>query len=190
MRSLALLLCLFWVAPVWAGPFGTEMGDSPEKFTGLEKYGQHWGLDVYITANPPQKHSSFEKYIFGFHEAKLAIIVATTQDYGDDRYGYTARSKYDIVKKQLTEKYGKPLCSESLNVGSIWDQPQDFSTSINKNERTHGCTWRKELPDNLESIHLQIATKNRNTTYLVLRYAYKNIVNAREKKKGVDQGAL
>ena len=191
MRILTLLVCLFLVTPAWAGPFGTEMGDKPEKFSNLKNIEKYKEINVYSTANPPQKHASFDKYDLLFDDdAGLVIVLATTQDYRDDRYGHAAKSEYKMLKAQLTKKYGKPTCAEWLNVGSIWNQPQYFAVSINKNERQHLCVWSDDLSDDLEGVELEIKAINSSTTHVVLQYTYKNMEKVREKAKVADQGAL
>ena len=190
MRIFTVLLCLFLAVPAWAGPFGTEMGDSPDKFADLEKIEQHGWLEAYSTSKPPQKHSDFEYYMFGFYEAGLVIVIATTRDFSDDNYGFGAKAQYYDIKKQLTDKYGKPVSTEKLNAGSIWDGPREFATSINVHDRVHKSVWLDKLPDNLESIKLEVLAKNKSTTYVQLHYVYKDMVKVRTKTRAENQGAL
>ena len=190
MRILPVLLCLFLTVPAWAGPFGTEMGDSPDKFADLKKLEQYEGMSLYRAFNLPQKHSSFTSYILAFGDDGLAMIMASTKDYEDDHYGNTAKSEYNNVKEQLTKKYGRPVSVERLNTGSIWNEPRYFATSINKNERRHKSLWFDNLPDNLESVELEVRATNSGVTYLQLHYLYKNMVKAREKAKAANEGAL
>lgn len=190
MRILIMLLCFFLAAPAWAGPFGTEMGDTPEKFADLKKRETQRG-EMYTTVNPPQKHAAFVSYYLIFYDSVgLARVMATTRAYTDDAYGTAVKSAYGTLKAQLTEKYGKPECVESLNTGSIWNQPQYFTTSINKNEREHKSLWLDALPDNLESVTLEVQTLDNSTTYVRLNYAYKNMKEVREKAKAANQDAL
>lgn len=184
MRTLMAALalgCFFSLAGMAvAGPFGTEMGQKPEQFTGLRKTdgGEHFAL--YFTDTLPKKNSFFPYYTLAFGKDGLALVTGISKEYKNDAYGAAVREDYEIIKKQLTKKYGEPESFDFLKSQSIWSKDRDFAMSLFKNERRLESFWVKNLPDNLESIHLYAMASSPSETSFLVVYEYKNFDKIRK----------
>lgn len=180
---------MFFASLSYAGPFGTTMGDSPDKYTDLKNTKTNqFGIERYQTTKMPKIHSSFEEYILDFGSTGLVSVMAVSEIFDNDRAGIKARNTYDTLKKQLSEKYGIPLVGEMLSPSSIWKKENEFIASIVHNERVHGCQWEENLPDNLKEIQLIIYGESYDRARVVINYKYINIdeVNKMQKKNEKD----
>lgn len=180
---------MFFASLSYAGPFGTTMGDSPDKYTDLKNTKTNqFGIERYLTSKMPKMHSSFENYLLDFGNAGLVSVVAVSEIFDNDRAGIRIRNSYDTLKKQLSEKYGSPLVLEMLSPNSIWKKENEFINSIVHNERVHGCQWEKNLPDNLKEIKLMIYGESHDRARILLSYKYINIdeVNKMQEKNEKD----
>lgn len=184
-----LSVFMFFASLSYAGPFGTTMGDSPDKYTDLKNTKTNqFGIERYLTSKMPKMHSSFENYLLDFGNAGLVSVVAVSEIFDNDRAGIRVRNSYDTLKKQLSEKYGSPRVLEMLSPNSIWKKENEFINSIVHNERVHGCQWEKNLPDNLKEIKLMIYGESHDRARILLSYKYINIdeVNKMQEKNEKD----
>lgn len=196
MRTLMVALalgCFFSLAGLAvAGPFGTEMGQTPEQFTGLKEIeftGPRAEIhSLYRTETLPKMNPIFERYILLFGRNGLARVLAYSKSYMDDSFGQQLQEKFNTLKRQLTKKYGKPEEANFLKDGSLWTKSRDFVMGINKNERVLAAFWENDLPDNLASIVLKADAASPTSSFLVLIYEYKNFKDMVEEieKRGED----
>ncbi|MBD5416867.1 MAG: hypothetical protein HDR50_04250 [Desulfovibrio sp.] len=104
--SVAFFLCLSGIAQ--AGPFGTEMVQKPEQFTGLKKVEVAGsGADIYTfytTDTLPKTNPLFESYTLLFGKNGLAKVIATNKTYANYSYGNQVQEEYSTLKEQLTKK--------------------------------------------------------------------------------------
>ena len=175
-KLLASLVCVCcWITIAVAGPFGTEMGDRPEKFSGMIKYDDH-----YETSEVPSPHSLLKSYSLEFTKSsELFAVSGITALYLNDITGVEVQTAYDQLKKDLISKYGKPVVQEALDSRSSLRSNDQFSLGIYKKERTHSSFWvdgiTGKLPDDLYSIALMIVTpRGEKDPAVILRYSYKN----------------
>lgn len=186
---LSVLFLLLLAAPAWAGPFGTEMGDPPSKFEGLEKYP---GLSDFLTTTMPKNHSAFSRYALEFTEKnELSRVMALSEAFKNDPAGFRAQSVYSKLKTELSEKYGSPSkVTELLMGGSIWKDPVHFLRGIHAGERKHQCIWENPGADNLEKIVLMVITSNEKDACVGLAYEYTNFKSSKDKENKKDRDAL
>ena len=142
----------------YAGPFGTEMGDKPEKFESLTPVVPGYR---YITNTLPKTHTDFSKYQLSFAPSGLAFVGAFTDEKFDEKQ---AKKNLTEIKKQLIEKYGQPQEDKEIFV-----------------------MWKDNLPNGLASIILATLKKDFKHR-IELRYLYKIHKEAVEaiKKKNID----
>lgn len=155
----SLLLCASLIsAPAFAGPFGTEMGDKPEKFKSLMEVIPGFS---YGATSLPKTHTEFSSYSLFFAPSGLAFINASTGDKFDEK---KAKKKTVEIKKQLIEKYGSPA-----------EDKEQF------------VIWNKNLPANIESIIL-MCYKKEFQYRIELKYWYKNFKEYKEaiRKNNID----
>ena len=163
-----------------AGPFGIDQGDEPTNskfadFTTVE------GNKKYLAGkNPPKPHSAFEMYVVQFSDSTGACWVkAIGVDIEDDSYGISTRTQAEKIADQISKKYGNYEKTDTLLPGSIWDDADDWSMAIYKNERFLMYEWSNESGANLADHDLQqifLATKatNSSDTYLVAEFYFTN----------------
>lgn len=190
--SIAFFLCLSCIAQ--AGPFGTEMGQKPEQFTGLKKVEVTGsGTDIYTlytTDTLPKTNPLFESYTLLFGKNGLAKVIATGKTYANDSYGNQVQEEYSTLKEQLTKKYGKPKSYDFLEDGSIWNKSKDFVMAVYRGERVLAAFWKTNLPDNIAAIGLNVKGVSPLGSYLSLTYEYKNFEAIAEEIKKAAEDAL
>lgn len=199
MRTLmaALVLgCFFSLAGLAvAGPFGTEMGQTPEQFKNLQKIERPTPREdvytIYSTTVMPKTNDTFSNYTLLFGKNGLAKVLASSSSYTNDRYGTKAREEYEKVKKQLTKKYGEPKSYDFLKDGSIWDKDNEFAIAIWKEDRVLASGWVNNLPDNLNNILLKVGVgRAPGDTQLTLGYEYNNFRAIMEEADKKSEDAL
>lgn len=198
MRSaliiLSLTCCLCLACLAHAGPFGTEMGQTPEQFTGLTEI-QFKGPrakvhSLYRTETLPKMNPIFERYILLFGKDGLARVLAFSKPYINDGFGKQLQENFNTLKTQLTKKYGKPEEFDFLKNGSLWTKDRDFVMGIHKNERFLAAYWENDLPDNLARIALETNAASPTSSDLVLIYEYKNFKDMVEEVEKQAEDAL
>ncbi len=189
-----LFICfilIFLPRNIYCGPFGVDMGDTKEKFKDLTPYSEP-GIEGenFKTSFMPKRHSLFEHYILTFGSSGLARIICLSSIINDDSYGLVAVNKYNTLKNQLTKKYGAPETKEFLQPGSIWKQPNEFATSIQKKERVHFSQWSNIEKDNISTISLAIISQGYNSLAVGLEYKFNNFKDLEIQKTKNEEEAL
>lgn len=198
MRSVLIIFslacCLGLAGLAQAGPFGTEMGQKPEQFTGLEKIefkGPRAEIhSLYRAHTLPKMNPIFDRYILLFGRTGLARVLAYSKPYMNDSFGNQLQENFNTLKRQLTKKYGKPEEFDFLKDGSLWNKSRDFVMGIHKNERVLAASWENNLPDNLDAIMLKAEADSPTNSSLVLIYEYKNFKDMVEEIEKAAEDAL
>lgn len=188
-----LFFCLSGLA--LAGPFGTEMGQTPEQFTNLKTIkvtGPKAAIySLYSTDTLPKMNDTFNHYTLLFGKHGLAKVVASSKIYPNDEYGIHVREEYETLKKQLIKKYGKPKSYDLLKKGSIWKEDNEFVMAIRCKDRVLASLWENNLPNNLKSILLEVnAGLLPDDTQLTLGYEYENFHSIAEELTKSAEDAL
>ncbi|SPF77753.1 hypothetical protein [Pseudoprimorskyibacter insulae] len=132
------------------GAFGFEFGDelpfNAERMTNI-----HGGYQVYAI-NP-----YFEFKGYAVRSSKLTgicQIFGFGRTYENDEWGIRVREAYEDLIVAMIPKYGIPQRDEFLRSGALYDDPEDFSRAIAKNQRAHQASWTfsKAGPDELGEI--------------------------------------
>lgn len=199
MRTLMAVLtlgCFFSLAGLAvAGPFGTEMGQTPEQFTGLKKVDvptpEAGVYSKYLTEIMPKPNPDFSLYSLIFGHDGLAKVIAASKIFKNDRHGGAIIGKYEEIKNQLTKKYGVPKSYDFLKEDSIWKNNKDFLMGIKTKDRILQAVWRNDnLPDNIFSILLKVGALSSDTGVIYLSYEYKNFSSITEEMKKLAEDAL
>ncbi|HEV7674427.1 MAG TPA: hypothetical protein VGQ12_07850 [Candidatus Angelobacter sp.] len=163
--------------PCAAGPFGFEAGMTKEQV--IAKVGQkairHVDGDVMFLSIAPTPHPDFSEYLLMFSPQNgLVKLVAYTDHIKTNKNGDQLMEKYQAVKAAVTAKYGKPQSFNNLVEGSIWTDPQDFTMSLVKSDRTIMSAWESGesaiLPDHIKIIALEVQALNSETGQISLGY--------------------
>jgi len=146
VRASLLLLLSIMSLPLFAGPFGIDIGDMQDdsKFNNFSKLSDDTP-NYLIGTNPPKAHSAFDKYLVQFSIASGACwIKGIGKDIESDSYGIRTKSAIDKIAGQISKKYGTSEKSDRLLPGSIWDDPDDWMTALDQNERFYLYEWSRE----------------------------------------------
>ena len=169
MRKIFFILAMFILVQhshAEAGPFGTNMGDSPEKYKSAIKMN---AIGTYYTKDLPHPHKKFKDYLLFFADKELASVEAQTHTY-DVR---DIVSEFDELKDSLIKKYGNPSYDEFTDLLSLhpyWMHtkfPSHFGIKY---------VWFKVKKNDIKSIWLSIERKSSSESsyYIKLEYLYNN----------------
>lgn len=153
-----------------AGPFGTQMGDAPEKYPDLARASHGF----FETSRVPKPHSELHNYQLGFSATGLDRVMAFSE-FPRDPEGRKGTPLYSSLLRSLSEKYGKPARSQGNMAGSVWTKAMSV--------------WEGDLPSDLARIILALRSEDGSTSSVTLLYVYRNLPSREEQKK-LDQEAL
>lgn len=111
---------------------------------------------------------------FGF-DNRLWKVIAASEDFPNDPYGFKVKARYGELNEILTEKYGKGKATHRTG-GSIYDEARYFLAGLNGGKNWHFTTYSALGL----SIELSVRAKDSDTGYWVLIY------NNTELAKGYD----
>lgn len=148
-------------------PFGIALGSTPS----LDMATYHVSFQ-----RVPNGHPDLTSYIGTWRPGKgLVSILAMTDVFEDDTQGYSARSIYEKLKRQLERVYGPPLELEFLRPGALYSEDHEFIPSIDHGERHHMCRWNREtrarLDAGIEEITLSLLSEGYDRAKVGLQYA-------------------
>ncbi|MDY0287354.1 MAG: hypothetical protein RBR15_00855 [Sphaerochaeta sp.] len=172
---------------LFAGPFGVEMGWTVEDFkkNGIRIQFTEQSQDITrYEVFPKSTHPRFESYHVRIDEVKGVFqISAFGEDIETSIYGTALKNAYADVKKQIASVYKAPEEYDYLRSGSIWDEPEDWMISLEKEERYLISFWSPETQGNIETIILEAVAIDSNTGYLYLRYESTDIDEVLDRHK-------
>lgn len=168
--GVAFALCLSGGGVSSAGPFGTQMGDGPEKYPDLAKAPHGF----YETSHVPRPHSELHNYQLGFTAGALDRVMAFSE-FPRDPEGRKGLPLYNGLLRALSEKYGKPARSHGNMAGSAWTKAM--------------TVWEGDLPADLSRIILALRSEDGSTSSVTLLYIYRNLPGKDEQEK-LDREAL
>lgn len=164
---------------LFAGPFGIEMGWTVEDlknngitFTTRKKTQNITTYDVF----PKTTHPSFESYSVAIDDVKgVYKINIFGNDIETSIYGIALKEEYEKIKNQISITYGNPKSYDYLRSGSIWDEPNEWMKSLEKEERVLHSFWYPEPKETIESIFLEAIALGSDSGYLFLSYQSNDI---------------
>ncbi|HKM07178.1 MAG TPA: hypothetical protein VJ869_09320 [Sphaerochaeta sp.] len=169
----------FIVSGLFAGPFGIEMGWTVEDlknngitFTTRKKTQNITTYDVF----PKTTHPSFESYSVAIDDVKgVYKINIFGNDIETSIYGIALKEEYEKIKNQISITYGTPKSYDYLRSGSIWDEPNEWMKSLEKEERVLHSFWYPVPKETIESIFLEAIALGSDSGYLFLSYQSNDI---------------
>jgi hypothetical protein len=173
IAALGVSLCT--ALPAFSGPFGTNMGDSLEKFPGAKDTGRH----LYLVNGLPKLHSSFVSYAVKVTpKTGLCLVMATTREFDNDKFGLLVRREFDYLRGQLDSVYGPSSLYDVLRDGSIWKAESEWVVAVAKNERAYQAAWSgtvgKAIKDDISEVLLTIYAKGFDASWIRLQYKFVN----------------
>lgn len=167
MRFIVFIITLIFSATTcFAGPFGTEMGDAPEKF-GVS---QGKAGEMKETIKIPEPNPSFVAYEVGFVDNGLMRVTAYSKPYNLN----AATILKEKIENELRQIYGKPSNSSSI-LSAKADLDKTSPTNVRNqmikiaNSIPPFCIWKGKLPDDIESIILFVEPIKNSRDYKVIQ---------------------
>lgn len=163
----------------YQGPFGLAEGIPVDEL--ISKFGfsvTKEDPDVY-SGLPPKPNEKFSDYTYiATKKHGLCKIVAFTKTIETNSFSEQAVDLYKEISGNLESKYGKPSFDFNyIEKGSVWDQPEDLSTALSKNEAKIEKSWfDKEkgvtLPNKLSAISIKIIGTEKDEAFVTLAYTF------------------
>ena len=148
------------------GAFGVEFGQAlPENAIPIPGHQGRYAVEA------PSPFPEFQVYAVTFHDSTgVCNIWAVGKTYEDDEWGIAVKSSYEKLITTLSKKYGSVRREEFLQPGALWDEPDEFSMSIDKNQRSHKAIWdiKTEEPTRTSKIILNVSAEWTDTKLAIL----------------------
>ena len=129
---------------------------------------------VYEMDMVPKPHPEFDRYLAVLHSEKgIVKLTASSNIINNDRYGDKLRSLFGSVSAALSKKYGPPEeAHDFLRDGSIWDEPRDWTRSLEQEERYLTNFWKfdERKKDGIYTISLGCCGLSDDSSYLRVVY--------------------
>jgi hypothetical protein len=158
-------------------PFGLHMGMKKDKIGRIEmEVSQH----KYQLTSVSKPHPDLEIYVATVTpNAGLCFIRALSHTWQTKREGTELQAKFQDVKSQIEEIYGKAHITDSLAPGSTRTRSRDWMATLLDKERTLLARW-SAADDNLPmkptiaKIYVGAYALAPNQGYLVVEYYFTN----------------
>ena len=185
----------------WDGPFGLKMGINETELKAAISDIKTASPNIYSTEAPPKPHDAFETYhLVTSSSTGLCKISAVGKDVPTSQFGDELRSAHKSIKDALTERYGKPTDDYNfLKHGSLWTESKYWMMGLLKKDRVLTTIWEQKtektpkginLPNDIDSIIVDVTASGTDSGYVTLRYAFSNeykciAENKKEKNKAL-----
>ena len=117
----------------------------------------------------------------------LLQIMAFGNDIDTNGFGEAVHKSFMEILDDISQTYGKPGIIDHVEVGSIWNEPQDWMMGLLKKERILEASWDKALPNRVSGIVLQARADSTAIGFLRLTYEFdgwNEYVDAERKEAG------
>lgn len=166
-----------------AAPFGLEWGLSKEdveaKGIKLVEVPNNEGSQRFSATGLSKLVAGVETVVidFGF-DNRLWKVIAASEDFPNDPYGFKIKARYGELNGILTEKYGRGKVTHHTG-GSIYDEARYFLAGLNGGKSWHFTTY--SAPG--LNIELSVRAKDSDTGYWVLIYDNTELAKGYDKAK-------
>lgn len=194
MRSLiffVVMLALPHVASAQA--FGVKMGDS------VARYGGRLAGDAkspnYFRITVPVPNRAFESYTaYSTPETGICKVTGLGVTHQNDPYGSKTKQSFSGLQKGLRARYGASSDIDYLKSGAMWNEPNEWVWSIDKEERMLVSYWLpsagSSLPPGVTGIKLETNALSPTEPYIVLSYEFANFARCLELMQRQDNQGL
>lgn len=143
-KFLCLIIFIMYGRYAYADPFGLKIG-TPLSQLEVDNSIEYPDGKILLKS-VPKPHEFFKTYIIkSSKKTGLCYISAFSEEVTTDSHGTQVKSKFNNLKRRLSEKYGKPTdLNDSLKSGSIWNQPEDWVNAIKSQDRKLHAFWNKD----------------------------------------------
>jgi hypothetical protein len=174
MKRTLLLFVIFAASLATAQrptPFGFKVGWSRSQV--LSAVGGGKPLiekdSIMVLNAAPGATNGFDTFTVAISRKGLSKVLAT-MNIATNRSGEQIQGKFSSIKSALVRKYGTPTKEfDFIHVGALWAEPEDFTMSLLKKERTLECYWK--LADET-TIIIEAGADARETGTINLSYEF------------------
>ena len=128
-------------------PFGLRFGMPRAEIEKLAGYKAPTSGQTVAIVDPPQPHPDFVAYgVLASPTHGLCKVVAVGKTLQLNSFGDQIKAAFEETAKSLEGRYGKFKRADFLKTGSIWNEPDDWSMALAKEERSLAAMWEKPTP--------------------------------------------
>lgn len=123
----------------------------------------------------------------------LVRITAYTETKDTNVYGDNIKDDFKNLYNALSKKYGEGIKYDFLRKGSIWNEPEDYTMGLLKEERHLAAFWTKDdglKSEDLIGISLQILMLNNESYFIGLTYELRNLKEYIAEEKVLSEAKL
>lgn len=177
MKKYSILILFIAInVPLFAGPFGLEMGWSVEQCINA---GATINLDDIVIKGPSRsyivipskKHPTFTTYYCSFDDEYGLYKIQTFSDEYSVYKGASIKSDFETIKSQIGKSYGEPTkMVDNLKSNSFWKSDDNWAQSIAYGDRVYGSEWNLKSQEPLKNVRLIVGANDLSTLILYLEY--------------------
>lgn len=174
-----------------AAPFGLEWGLSKEEVEArgikLGEAPTSEGSQCFSATGLSKLVAGVETVVidFGF-DNRLWKVIAVSEDFPNDPYGFRVKARYDELNEILAGKYGEGKTTHRTG-GSIYDEARYFLAGLKGGQNWHFTTYSAPRL----SIEFSVRAKDSDTGYWALIYKNTELAKGYDKAKANrEKGAL
>jgi hypothetical protein len=124
---------------------------------------------IMVLNAAPGATNGFDTFTVAISNKGLSKVLAS-MDVPTNRSGEQIQEKFSSIKSALIAKYGTPTKEfDFIHVGALWAEPEDFTLSLLKKERSLESYWK--LADGT-TIIIEAGASARDTGTINLSYEF------------------
>ncbi|MFL6872007.1 MAG: hypothetical protein ACJ0RG_08135 [Candidatus Azotimanducaceae bacterium] len=168
-----------------AGPFGFEKGMVTSELD-MEASQPTKKAFEYRFEKAPNSTPLVDYYLVTIPPKTGLCQIEAFREVPTNVHGSQLVEQYEEMKARLSKRYGKAKQEEYLLPGSLWSEPQDFTSSLMFGERLHRAFWRETSQaklNELSEISVRLTAKLgvlNPVGFLVVSYQFDNIEECKE----------
>lgn len=149
LKRIAFLMALFAffdMFPVFAGPFGIEMGMSLSELKQVCRTNPKWIKDNVYEIVPPKTHEQFETYYVRIDpDYGVYWLKAIGKDIYTNGYGGALISAFENLVESIRKTYGDRELYQDTGIRkhSYWKKEKYFMQSLIEGDRKMQALWSK-----------------------------------------------
>jgi len=188
--SLFLVLFIFLIFDMFAGPFGIQFGMSLEQIRQISSTPPQNIENDWYRITPPNTHELFETYNVQIHPTfGVYFIQAISRNINTNSHGAELIGQFNNIVSSISRIYGDYFLRDHLNSESIFNRSQDFMFTLQRGDRELVAFWHREegstLPDDMLEIIVVAEASSSSRGFIILEYYSINFDKIEEERSSV-----